>query len=509
MSILHAIKRAIESVADAFTGNRVSRDIPANMRLTLEHPDRTDESGVFLGVVQDNSEGYYVGKRAETDGNIMLVGSNGSGKSHYLLKSTIETWRDPFVALDIKGELLAHYKYLSLWGYAKRPYVVFDPSRGGMHYDVYALLRKDKRHTVQYMREIVEAIIPIPSGTNDAYWIDLARDLLTGAMLYYYEQDIGFIETMSLLQVTSAPELCKKIMAGGSVQARLFIANLIAIKPAQCASIGSEINRYIRIFATDLDVQAALSPDDDDAGSFSWDSVLSDPDAPNVFLCVNQDRLEQWSGVLRLMMTQLIRNLERRPEKYSPHGTGMKPILLLMDEFPMLGKMDVMQNAITTLRSKKVAFYIALQSIAQLDALYGENVRKILMDNCQFKAILQVSDPDSQKYFSEMFGSGLCPKTSVSSSWNTESDGITLGTHIQEEREPRIYPQDFATNDDILLQTPYGVFRVKKQAVVSIRPYYWMETTEVDSVQQLSFEHLSRYVRSETRNDLKQEDVLK
>lgn len=308
MSILHAIKRTIERVVDSFTGNRVSRDIPENMRLTLEHPDRTDESGVFLGVMQDNFKGHYVGKRAETDGNIMVVGGNGAGKSRYLMKSTIETWRAPFVALDIKGELFAHYWNLSLFGYAKRPYIVFDPLRGGMHYDVYALVRKDERHIVQYMREIVEAIIPIPSGTNDAYWIDLARDLLTGAMIYYYELGFGFIETMLLVQDTSAPELCKKIVANGSARARSFVANLIAIKPTQCAGIGSEINRHIRIFATDPDIQEALSLGDDDADSFSWDSIASDPDAPNVFLRVNQDRLNQWSGVLRLMMTQLIRN---------------------------------------------------------------------------------------------------------------------------------------------------------------------------------------------------------
>ena len=496
MSILHAIKQAVESVVDAFTGNRVSRNIPEDMCLTLEHPDSTNESGVFFGVIKENSKGHYVGKPAETDGNIMLVGSNGSGKSHYLLKSTLETWRDPLVALDIKGELLAHYKYLSLWGYVKRPYIVFDPSRGGMHYDVYAMLRKEKDsdRIKQHMREIVDAIIPTSSSANDAYWIDLARDLLTGAMIYYYESGCGFIETMSLVQDTSAPELCKKIVANGSARARSFIANLTAIKPTQCAGIGSEINRYIRIFATDPDIQAALSPDEGDAGSFSWDSVVSDPDTPNVFLCVNQDRLEQWSGVLRLMMTQLIRNLERRPEKHSPRGNSMKPILLLMDEFPMLGKMDVIQTAISTLRSKKVTFYIAIQSIAQLDAIYGENVRKILMDNCQFKAILQVSDPDSQRYFSELFGTGLYPKTSVSGSWNTESDGITLGTHIQEDREPRIYPQDFATNDDILLQTPYGVFCVKKQPVAVIRPYYWFKTIDVNSEQLPSFAHLSKFV---------------
>lgn len=140
------------------------------------------------------------------------------------------------------------------------------------------------------------------------------------------------------------------------------------------------------VFATDPDIQSALSvreEDDDGFGSFSWEDIVSDADAPNVFLCIGQDMLEQWSGVLRLMVTQLIRQLERRPEKYSPQGNDCKPLLLLLDEFPLLGKMEVVKNAMTTLRSKNVTLYIVIQSIAQLDNIYDANVRKILMDNCR------------------------------------------------------------------------------------------------------------------------------
>ena len=66
----------------------------------------------------------------------------------------------------------------------------------------------------------------------------------------------------------------------------------------------------------------------------------------------------------------------------------------------MLGKMEVITNGLTTLRSKKVTFCLILQNIAQLDAVYGADVRRIMADNCQYKVILNVTEPDSQEYFS-------------------------------------------------------------------------------------------------------------
>ena len=65
------------------------------------------------------------------------------------------------------------------------------------------------------------------------------------------------------------------------------------------------------------------------------------------------------------MITQLIRQIERRPDKYSPQGKETKPLLLLLDEFPLLGRMDVITEAMTTLRSKKVTLYLVIQNANQ------------------------------------------------------------------------------------------------------------------------------------------------
>lgn len=62
-----------------------------------EH-DYSGDSGYFFGIA-NTGNGYFVGKRSDEDGHVLVTGTNGSGKSSILAMSTIETWRDPFVAI--------------------------------------------------------------------------------------------------------------------------------------------------------------------------------------------------------------------------------------------------------------------------------------------------------------------------------------------------------------------------------------------------------------------------
>jgi type IV secretion system protein VirD4 len=437
MSSIHALRIP--------TGRR----IPEKMILDIE------VSGLYFGLEKKWGKGYYVGRKSDGEGNVMVVGINGSGKSHVCAKSIIETWREPFVALDCKGELSFYYKSLLKKRQVKREYLVFDPFNGGVHYNPFAILKKDKAHFVENVREIAYTLIPLPPNDPNSYWINMARDLLSAIIMYYFSIGCDFSETMLKAVTHSVSEICQNITQSDFAFAKMFISEISGLKKEQQASIGTDMKQHLMVFATDSYVQDALSNSEKEK-VFSWDDIFASNEAPNVFLRLNQDRLEQWSGMTRLMITQLIRTLERRPDKQTPQGYGISPILLLLDEFPLLGKIDAVTNALTTLRSKKVTFCLMIQSIAQLDAVYGYNVRKIIVDNCQFKLLLNITEPDSKEYFSRLIGSVPIGKRSMSQNFDSIATQSTYGLQIQESREPLIYPHEFATNRDIWLYTPYG-----------------------------------------------------
>lgn len=423
-----------------------------------------EESGLYLGLEQEYGKGYYVGKRSEDDGNALVVGINGSGKSYILAKSMVETWHGPFVALDFKGELSRHYKSLLYKGRVKREYIVFDPFDGNTPYDPFSMLKKGEARFEQNVREIAYTIIPKPSNDLNSYWTDTARDLLTAAIAYGFSIGFDFIDTIIMVVNTSVSEICHMIMRSDNGCAKKYIKEIAGLKSEHQAMIGTDMKRHLMVFATDQTVQDALS-NCQNKTAFSWEDITTADNAPNVFLRLSQDRLEQWGGMIRLMLTQLVRTLERRPDKQSPQGCKISPILLLLDEFPLLGQMDAITNALTTLRSKKVTFCLMLQSIAQLDAVYGHDIRKIIVDNCQYKAMLNITEPDSQEYFSKLIGTVPIGRRSISHSYTPTTEYITYGQQIQEFRDPLILPHEFATNKDILLHTPYGLLRTIKLPV--------------------------------------------
>ena len=143
-------------------------------------------------------------------------------------------------------------------------------------------------------------------------------------------------------------------------------------------------------------------------------------------------------------------------------GKNNPPVLLLFDEFTRIGKVESITNALSTLRSKNVHITLVVQSVAQLDKLYGEKNRRIIFDNCQFQIVLRASDPDTQRYIAELIGT--CIRQQNSSSEHTDAHLRTTGYSDQqsEVREWAVHPHTLSTLEEIIFLTPYGAYQLDK-----------------------------------------------
>lgn len=229
--------------------------IPEELQL-----DTQTDSGFFLGLEHKHDVRDYMGKSSETDGHVLSVGNTGSGKSSIFAKPSCQTWKNPFVALDIKGELSQHYKQLYARKQVNRPYIIFDPMQQIGCYDPYALLDKEDPHFVQYVRELSHAMIPRPIDVREPYWIDMARYLLSAGIIYGFSSGLDFIETMSIIGDVSTESLCKEIMKYGPSEARWFIKEIAALKPEQQAGMGTDVQEWTLTFTIDPYIKKALCP---------------------------------------------------------------------------------------------------------------------------------------------------------------------------------------------------------------------------------------------------------
>lgn len=166
--------------------------------------------------------------------------------------------------------------------------------------------------------------------------------------------------------------------------------------------------------------------------------------------------IEHYKGLISCMISQILRYLTGR-------GEGKQPsILLLLDELPRLGKVDGFIEALGTLRSRNVHIVPMVQSLSDLDRHYGQEERKICLDNCNFRVVLGVGDVDTQKYFSDMAGTEKRWQKSFNNSWI----GLRKGSTDSLSEEKIIKPERF------------GQLKQDKKAVI----FGFKEPLEVDKL---------------------------
>ena len=479
----------VKSIIGDQTAERLGRNIPQY----LCHKER-NAPGIFLGYVYKNGQINYAVKPPDRGSHVIAIAETGGGKTSCFVIPTIRGWSGTVFAIDIKGDLLKNTQGQLNSQYPTKVFSFSEDTKYS-RYDPINLLRNgDPNDLVQNARELAEAIIQISSEERDKFWKKAARNVLTAVILYmcdYEEKDKdgnvlkgSFNKAVTMIQSEPIWSIISEICSSENKVAAMFVNQYNGIahpeESKMLADISAELSNSVMTFATDNRIKASFTESDK---MFSWEDLKDH----NVFMEISEDRLDQLSEAITMMLNQMVRTLERRPDKHSS-DYNLPPVLIVLDEFPRLGKMEVIFNAISTLRSKGVTFCLVVQSLAQLDHTYGREGRQIIVDNCPYKVIMNVNDPESQKLLSDMVGTINVQKNTISSSLGKSvgaNGGFSIGTtgfslsgggslstsqgvsiSASTVREPIIFPHEFATLKDIVLLTPEGFCRVNKL------PYY-------------------------------------
>ena len=418
------------------------------------------DSGMYFGQAPTRSAPYFIGMPEGSDGNIIVVGGNGSGKSRYIAMPTLSTWHGAICATDIKGELSNHYAQLFRQGCVTRPHIIFDPTEpGSPSYDPFWwLLSDDESNLLSNIWDIVRSIIPLSPEDKQPFWVETEQGVFAAALLHYFQCGLSFSESVSMIVSESISALTSTLCASSDLRIRALLGEISEMKPETVAAVDRGLRNKLMLFAVDLQIAHALRGKRESAPCFTWEDLKK----YQIFLRIPAHKVEQWSGAINLMYAQLFRYLERRPERYTPESAAHPQLLLLMDEFARFGKLDNMTAALSTLRSKKVNICLFVQSIAQLDKFYGSEDRRIIFDNCQYQAILRANDPETQECLSKLIGTTIQRQHGISKQLDRDMSKSGFGLQISETRDWVIHPHELAALHDVLLLTPSGFFEVEK-----------------------------------------------
>ena len=115
-------------------------------------------------------------------------------------------------------------------------------------------------------------------------------------------------------------------------------------------------------------------------------------------------------------------------------------VYFILDEFGNLPKIEKFDKMITVGRSRKIWFNMVIQSYAQLNATYGDQIANIVKSNCAMKMFIGSNDIETCKEFSELCGNKTVKTTSTSGSTAAKVGDLSISTQTQVR--PLIYPSE-------------------------------------------------------------------
>lgn len=172
-----------------------------------------------------------------------------------------------------------------------------------------------------------------------------------------------------------------------------------------------------------------------DVSDFDFSTFRKRPQT--VYLTTPFTELKAISPLIRLFFSDLLSTLM----DHEPGDDEPFPALILLDEFQRIGRMPIVAESISLLRSYGGNLAIVTQTIPDLDAVYGEQVRKTLQGGAGIKLYLTPSEPDTIAELSEAVG--MTTKRVVSKSKNIK-DGLFSNNMSERTEEHPLLTRDQA-----------------------------------------------------------------
>jgi type IV secretion system protein VirD4 len=316
----------------------------------------------------------------------VIVGPTGAGKSRgFFLPNCHAAGRSSFVATDPKSELwkeTAHNQQNAI------RFAPTDPDNSAaFNFVAYCT-------DIDYAENVAGAIVHGSGGnaTGDSkFWSDAEEELITGILIHTAHSDTP-TPTHLYNILTSGVERIAEILKKSKIPAaRTLVASFMESDKKNKSSIIQGLSGKLRF----LNNPALRRFTSSDIEPFNFKKLREKP--IQAYWCLEQDdvaKLETLTTIFfSIVMTQLLKQ-----------KTGKVPVNLYFDEFANVGKIKGFANHITLMRGQGVSINAGLQSISQIESLYGDVDAKTILDNFNNKLLLAGMQGETVEEFSKQLG---------------------------------------------------------------------------------------------------------
>jgi type IV secretion system protein VirD4 len=354
-------------------------------------------AGVFLGLHHDR----YL--RHDGPEHVLTFAPTRSGKGVGLVVPTLLSWPASVVVHDIKGE---NWQLTAGWRARFSHCLLFNPTDArSAAYNPLLEVRRGV-HEVRDVQNIADILVD-PEGALERrnHWEKTSHALLVGAILHvlYAGIDKTLRGVANFLSDPACPfELTLHRMM---TTKHLGDAPHPVVASAAREVLNKSDNERSGVLSTAMSF-LGLYRDPTVAevtARCDWRiaDLISAEHPASLYLVVPPSDISRTKPLIRLILNQIGRRLTESLD--GSDGIARKHRLLLMlDEFPALGRLDFFESALAFMAGYGIRSFLIAQSLNQIDKAYGVN--HSILDNCHVRVTFATNDERTAKRISETLG---------------------------------------------------------------------------------------------------------
>jgi len=351
------------------------------------------------GVVLGRLDRAYL--RHDGPEHVLCFAPTRSGKGVGLVVPSLLTWPGSAIVHDIKGE-----NWTITAGFRARHgrVLLFDPTNAkSSAYNPLLEVRRGEWE-VRDVQNIADILVD-PEGSLDKrnHWEKTSHALLVGAILHvlYAEEDKTLAGVAAFLSDPKRP--IESTLAAMMKTAHLGEAG---VHPVVASAARELLNK------SDNERSGVLST------AMSFLGLYRDPvvaevtrrcdwritdivggDRPTtLYLVVPPSDINRTKPLIRLILNQIGRRLTEDLQA----NNGRRRLLLMLDEFPALGRLDFFESALAFMAGYGIKSFLIAQSLNQIEKAYGQN--NSILDNCHVRVSFATNDERTAKRVSDALG---------------------------------------------------------------------------------------------------------
>ena len=354
----------------------------------------TNGDGVVLGALDRQL------LRHDGDEHVLVIAPTNTGKSVGISLPTGLVWRHSYLALDLKGE---NWSVTSGLRKAFGPVYRFAPTTADTHrYNPLTQIRRGEAEVRD--AQVLADMLVDPEGAlrERSHWQLRAFELLVATILWtlYAEKRKSLARVGELLADPTRPvldlfdEMLRRPIKDGAAHPVVAAGarQLLDMADAERSGVVSTALGFLSLYRDPVLARAT------EASDFSIEELITGPRPVSLYLVVPPEEMSRLKALLRLMINQILKRLT----EIASQNTDGRRVLLMLDEFPQLGKLDFFEHALAYIRGYRIKACLVAQSLNQLVQTYGEN--SSILDNAHVRVAFACNDERTARRISDMLG---------------------------------------------------------------------------------------------------------